>query len=144
MEPHTEQLRIQVEVAKGGFVKRRPDRSIDFVSPLPCPFNYGSVVGREAPDGDPEDALILGEKIAVGETIQMPVWGRVKFVDAGVEDHKWVCGVQEPTEDQWAKVRFFFQSYVWAKRVLYLVRPISGRVEYLGIERFTVEDCKSR
>ena len=144
MEPTPEQLRIQVEVSKGSYVKRRPDRSIDFVSPLPCPFNYGSVIGRQAEDGDPEDALILGEKVAVGDIVQMPVWGRVNFVDAGLVDHKWVCGPAEPSGYQWAAIQLFFRSYVWAKRALYLTRPVSGHVEYQGIERYTVEVGKSR
>ena len=114
------------------------------MSPLPCPFNYGSVIGREAADGDPEDALILGQKVCAGETVEATVWGRVEFIDAGLVDHKWVCGTREPTEDEWSRIRFFFRMYVWAKRVLYLFRPISGRVEFLGIERIHVEGPESR
>ena len=140
MEPHSEQLQIQVEVPKGGLVKRRPDGSVDFVSLLPCPFNYGSVVGSKALDGDPEDALIVGRRIEAGQFVQTAVWGRVLFMDAGVEDHKWICGPQEPTRNEWLKIRVFFRSYVWVKRILYGIRATSGHVEYLGIERFAVED----
>ena len=34
---------VVIEVPRGGFLKRGSSGSIDFVSPLPCPFNYGAV-----------------------------------------------------------------------------------------------------
>ena len=144
MEPYPEQLQIQVEVPKGGRIKRGPDGHIDFISPFPCPFNYGSVIGSTALDGDPEDALIVGGRIAIGEFVDSTVWGRVNFLDAGVADHKWVCGPRAPTENEWLIIRLFFRNYVWAKRILYWIRATSGRVEYLGIERFAVVDNEPR
>ena len=144
MEPYPKQLQIQVEVPKGGRIKRRPDGRVDFVSPLPCPFNYGSVIGSTALDGDPEDALIVGQRIALGQSVHSAVWGRVIFTDAGVADHKWICGPRAPTENEWLKIRWFFRNYAWGKRILYLSRATSGTVEYLGIERFAVEDSELR
>lgn len=44
---------IVVEVPKGSFVKRTPEGAVDFVAPLPSPFNYGSVPSVPAPDGKP-------------------------------------------------------------------------------------------
>lgn len=44
---------IVVEVPKGSFVKRTPGGVVDFVAPLPSPFNYGSVPSLPAPDGKP-------------------------------------------------------------------------------------------
>lgn len=42
---------IVVEVPKGSFVKRLPDGAVDYVGPMPSPFNYGSVPAIPAPDG---------------------------------------------------------------------------------------------
>lgn len=42
---------IVVEVPKGSFVKRLPHGAVDYVGPVPCPFNYGSVPAIPAPDG---------------------------------------------------------------------------------------------
>ena len=79
-----ERLTVQVEVARGDRVKRRPDGSMDFVTPFASPFAYGSVVGTTAPDGDPEDALVVGAEPQRGDCVEYTVWGRVLFVDAGL------------------------------------------------------------
>jgi len=144
MKQHPEHLEVRIEVTRGGWIKRRPDHSIDFISPLPSPFNYGSALGREAADGDPEDALVLGGALDVGDVVQTVVWGRVNFIDAGVEDHKWLCGAVPPSDRDWAKVERFFQRYVWAKRILYLFRRVPGEVRFLGVDRFAVDDATSR
>lgn len=46
-------MEIVVEVPKGSFVKRLPDGAVDYVGPMPSPFNYGSVPAIPAPDGNP-------------------------------------------------------------------------------------------
>jgi inorganic pyrophosphatase len=130
-----ERLTVRIEVARGGRVKRRPDGSIDFVSPFASPFAYGSVVDTMAADGDPEDALVLGAAPARGTTVVYPVWGRVRFVDAGLEDPKWVVGPQEPTLVDWAQVETFFVRYAWAKRLLYRLRFSPNAVHFEGVER---------
>ena len=43
---------VVVEVPKGSFVKRLPDGAVDYVGPMPSPFNYGSVPAIPAPDGN--------------------------------------------------------------------------------------------
>lgn len=128
-------LEICIEVCKGAFTKRRPDGSVDFVSPLPSPFAYGSVLGSLAEDGDPEDALVVGVTPELGSTVIFPVWGRVRFVDAGVDDHKWVTGPRSPTELEWRHIERFFRFYAVAKRVLYLLRRASGPTSFEGVER---------
>lgn len=50
---------IVVEVPKGSFVKRTPEGAVDFVAPLPSPFNYGSVPSVSAPDGKPRAMRLL-------------------------------------------------------------------------------------
>jgi len=39
----TPELEVLIEVPRGSFLKRGSTGSIDFVSPMTCPFNYGSV-----------------------------------------------------------------------------------------------------
>jgi inorganic pyrophosphatase len=137
MEVHPETFEICIEVVRGGRVKRRPNGSIDFVSPISSPFNYGSVTGRLAADGDPEDALVLGPALSAGTVVRRKVWGRVLFQDAGVPDHKWICSKDMPTEAEWTTIETFFRWYVWAKRVLYVIRWKRGAVKFVGLERFS-------
>jgi hypothetical protein len=37
------EVEVLIEIPRGSFVKRGSTGHVDFVSPLPCPFNYGSV-----------------------------------------------------------------------------------------------------
>lgn len=99
---------------------------MDFVSPIPCPFNYGSVKNTSAEDGDPIDAVVLGPRLALHSSVEVQVWGQVHFVDAGMQDPKWVCGTQPPSDIQWQLVRSFFAVYARAKRVLNRVRGLEG------------------
>jgi len=135
MKPTRQRLSVKIEVPQGGRVKRLPDGSIDFVSPLACPFAYGSVLDTLAADGDPEDALVIGEAPKAGEVVERQVWGRVRFVDGGVEDSKWVVGIAPPSEADWRSLDAFFRRYAWAKRLLYVVRMRSPDVRLLGVER---------
>jgi len=53
-------LEVVIEVPRGSFVNR------DFISPLPCPFNYGAVPTLLGLEGDLLDAVVLGKRIAYG------------------------------------------------------------------------------
>jgi inorganic pyrophosphatase len=53
-------VEVVVEVPKWSFAKRSQNGVIDFVSPIPCLFNYGSVPIIPAPDGIPIFLLFLG------------------------------------------------------------------------------------
>ena len=132
-----ETVQVHIEVARWSFTKRRPDGSIDFWSPIPSLFSYGSVPARMAADGDPEDALVVGAAPERGAIMTYRIWGRVRFEDAGLEDHKWVVGPRPPTEREWARVASFFTVYAVAKRMLYMVRRISGPVHFHGVDRST-------
>jgi inorganic pyrophosphatase len=117
-----ERPRVMIEVPRGSFVKRRPDGSRDFVAPLPCPYNYGSVLDTLAPDGDPLDAIVLGPRLERGEIVTFPVRAVMGFVDGGVADPKLVCAVAALSEEQKAGIARFFRFYARFKRVLNLVR----------------------
>ena len=50
---------VVVEVPRGSFLKRGSTGRVDFISPLPCPFNYGSVPQYLGLEGDLLDAVVL-------------------------------------------------------------------------------------
>ena len=126
-------LDVLVEQPRASFIKRREDGSIDFVSPLPCPFNYGSVPGTCADDGDREDAVVLGPRLAKGVYTGLPVLARAHFYDAGRYDGKWVCGQALRASDRCALVAFF-NVYAVFKRVLNRARGLSGSTRFGGLE----------
>lgn len=126
------EVRVRIEVPRGSLVKRAADGGIDFLSPVPCPFNYGSVVGTTAPDGDPVDAVVLGPALGAGREAAWLVWGRVDFVDGGVDDAKWICAAEAPTAAELRRIDRFFALYTWAKRAMNRAR---GRTGWTGVRR---------
>ena len=123
-------VEVKIEVQRGGFVKWSSDGTVDFLSPVPCPFNYGSVQGTVAEDGDPIDAVVLGPILGKGSTRRFRVWGSIDFVDDGATDTKLVCGAREPTPREWRRIRRFFWIYTWAKRAMNRAR---GRTGWTGV-----------
>jgi inorganic pyrophosphatase len=126
-------VEVIIEVPRGGFVKRRPDGEVDFVSLLPCPFNYGSVVGTLAADGDPQDAVVLGERLGIGLQVAVTPWLRVVFVDDGQVDDKWICGEHPPSPQERRRIERFFSRYARAKWLLNLARGRSGETRSGGL-----------
>jgi inorganic pyrophosphatase len=127
-----QEVQIRIEVPRGSFVKRRPDGSVDFVSPLPCPYNYGSIEGTIAADGDPLDALLLGHQRAAGTRVRVPVRAVMGFVDDGIPDPKVVCSVRPLTRAERRGVERFFRRYAVLKRVVNRLRRRPGRTLCIG------------
>lgn len=134
-----QEVEVLVEVARGGLVKWGADGGVDFVSPVPCPFNYGSVPARLAPDGDPADALVLGPRVARGERVVARVVGTVRFLDDGQRDDKLIClppgRTCPPTSGELRRIRVFFLLYAQVKRASRLVRGRRGPTRFEGIDR---------
>ena len=107
---------VRIEVARGDFARRAADGSLKLATPVPVPFNYGSILGTVGPDGDPLDAIVLGPRLSVGATVDVPVHGVVRFVDAGLPDDKWICG-RAPGPRDLRRLRWFFRIYVVMKRI---------------------------
>jgi inorganic pyrophosphatase len=125
---------IVVEVSRGDFVKRRADGTADYTSPVPAPFNYGSVPGTVAPDGDATDAVLLGPRRRRGETVRATVYGVVHLLDDGRPDDKLVCASRPPSPAEWLLVHAFFRVWVVAKRARALARGARGPTRFLSLE----------
>jgi len=128
---------IYIETPKGSFVKRNENLEVDFVSPLPCPFNYGHVKGEIGGDGDPMDALLLGKRRMQGAEIVATLVGCVRFLDKGLPDDKWIFCVSDfPSAfDKW-KIKHFFQIYAQVKRISTRSTDRSCQTELLSIEYY--------
>jgi len=120
-------LDVVIEVPRGSFVKRGSSGSIDFISPLPCPFNYGAVPTLLGLEGDLLDAVVLGQRIAYGTRLRVTAWGAVTLTDRGLSDDKLICSVNAPTDEECWEVVRFFHFYAKCKAMLNLWRRRPGR-----------------
>jgi inorganic pyrophosphatase len=128
---------IYIETPKGSFVKRNENQMIDFVSPLPCPFNYGHIKGEIGGDGDPLDALLLGGRVAIGTEVTVNVVGCVHFIDCGKQDDKFIVMQHgAPTRKDKRKIKLFFLFYAFLKRISAPIRGYSCQSTVLNIEYY--------
>ena len=115
-----------IEVPRGSFLKRGSTGRVDFVSPLPCPFNYGSVPGFLGLEGDLLDAVVLGPRLPRGTRVRVRAWGAVTMRDRGMVDDKLVCAARPPTGSQWRRLLRFFRFYALCKGLLNVWRRRPG------------------
>jgi len=129
-------VQILIEVPLGGFVKRELHETarVDFVSPVPSPFNYGYVVGSMGEDGDPLDAVVLGPRRPQGTVVEGRIVARIRFIDGGCEDHKLVVAESGLTRSQRWFLVLFFRLYAVARSGMNLARGQRGRTAFLGLE----------
>ncbi|MBA3590939.1 inorganic diphosphatase [Methylibium sp.] len=121
------EVEVVIEVPRSSFLKRGSNGSIDFVSPLPCPFDYGAVPTHLGLEGDLLDALVLGPRLAFGTRLRVKAWGAVSLMDRGMSDDKLVCSEQPPSAAERRKVLRFFHFYAKCKGLLNLWRRRPGR-----------------
>ena len=121
------EVEVVIEVPRGSFVKRGSTGRVDFVSPLPCPFNYGSVPRFIGLEGDLLDAVVLGPRLALGTHTRMRAWGAVTLTDRGMTDDKLICSRQPLSLRQRRAVLHFFWFYARCKGLLNLMRRRPGR-----------------
>jgi inorganic pyrophosphatase len=127
------ELDVVVETPKGGFAKRRPDGALDFVSPLPCPWNYGCAPEHPGGDGDALDAVVLGRRLPRGTRVRLPVRGVVRFVDGGLTDDKLVVGRGPLRRIDRLALRGFFTVYARLKRLRNRMRGVAGVTRFDGL-----------
>lgn len=118
---------VLIEIPRGSFVKRGSTGHVDFLSPLPCPYNYGSVPNYIGLEGDLLDALVLGSRLRAGTLLRVKAWGAVTFTDRGMSDDKLVCSSCEPSDAEKTKVLRFFRRYAKCKALLNWTRGRPGR-----------------
>jgi inorganic pyrophosphatase len=119
--PFGRRVAVRIETPRGSFVKRD---WIDgrlraaFVSPVPCPFDYGTIAGEPAEDGLGRDAVWLGRRMKALETAEGVVAAVVRFRDDGAVDDKWVVtagGTISARDVQ--RLSRFFSFYAAVKRL---------------------------
>lgn len=121
-----------MEVPRWGFIKRGSNGRIDFVSPLPCPYNYGSVPGLLGLEGDLLDALVLGPRLPRGARVRARVFGAIGLRDRDQYDDKLVCALRAPAPRDLRRVERFFRFYGWAKGWLNRLRGQPGSTHSQG------------
>lgn len=121
------ELEVVIEVPRGSFLKRGSTGRLEFVSPLPCPFNYGSVPKYLAPEGDLLDAVVLGPRLPYGTRLTVKAWGAVSLIDRGLQDDKLVCSAAPLAAQERRAVLAFFHFYARGKGLLDFVRRRPGR-----------------
>lgn len=118
---------MTIEIPRWSFVKRGYSGHVDFISPLPCPFNYGAAAQYVGLEGDLLDALVLGPRRPLGTTLWTQAWGAVTLTDRGMSDDKLVCSERPLKEAERMRVLQFFRLYARAKGLLNLWRRRPGR-----------------
>jgi inorganic pyrophosphatase len=121
------ELEVLIEIPRGSFIKRGSTGHVDFVSPLPCPFNYGSVPQYIGLEGDLLDAVVLGPRLPLGARTRVRAWGAVVLTDRGMTDDKLICSHEPLSPGQRRMVLRFFHFYAKCKGLLNLLRRRPGR-----------------
>ena len=125
--PRSHWLEVVIEIPKGSFVKRSSSGRLDFVSPLPCPFNYGSVPTLLGMEGDWLDAVVLGPRLEAGTRVRVEAQGAVTLTDRGLCDDKMICSAERIVPAQRREVLRFFALYARCKWWLNQWRGQPGR-----------------
>ena len=123
---------VRIELSRWSLVKRGSDGRIDFIAPLPCPYNYGCIPGLASGDGDPLDVVVLGPTLPEGRILEVPVVGILDFVDCGCPDPKVVCSDHPLSPADRYGLLAFFAVYARCKALLSLARGRKGPTRSLG------------
>jgi inorganic pyrophosphatase len=120
-------VEVIIEIPRGSFLKRGSNGELDFISPVPCPFNYGSISAFNGMDGDFLDAVVLGPRLPAGVTISVQARGAVRMIDRGFYDDKLICSRAPISPGTQRLILLFFKLYAQAKCLINLARGHSGR-----------------
>jgi len=120
-------VEVIIEIPRGSFLKRGSTGELDFISPLPCPFNYGSIPAFIGLDGDLLDAVVLGPRLPLGATVKVHAWGVIRMIDRGLYDDKLICSRSPISPWKQRLIFLFFIIYAKAKSLINLTRGRKGR-----------------
>ncbi len=138
------EVEVLIEIPRGSFLKRGSTGQVAFVSPLPCPFNYGSVPQYLGLEGDLLDAVVLGPRLRRGTRIRLRAWGAVVLTDRGMTDDKLICSEQPLGPGERRRVLRFFRFYAACKGLLNLLRCRPGRNACDGWSEATAAIARAR
>lgn len=125
-------VEVVIEIPKGSFLKRGSEGRIDFVSPFPCPFNYGSVRQYIGGEGDYLDAVVLGPRLPIGVTVLAHAYGAVGMSERFMYDDKLICSSGPITDSQQRAILLFFRLYAQCKGLFNCMRGQRGRARCEG------------
>jgi inorganic pyrophosphatase len=125
--PDPPEVEVVIEVPRGSFLKRGSTGRVDFISPLPCPFNYGAVPNFIGLEGDLLDAVVLGPRLPFGARTRVKAWGAVILTDRGMVDDKLICSQSPLNTTERRRVLRFFHFYAKCKGLLNVWRRRPGR-----------------
>ena len=125
--PLVPEVDVVIEIPRGSFLKRGSTGHVDFISPLPCPFNYGSVPSYLGLEGDLLDAVVLGPRLPLGTQVRVRAWGAVILTDRGMSDDKLICSDRPLDPSERRDVLRFFHFYAKCKGLLNVWRRRPGR-----------------
>jgi len=126
------EVEVMIEYPRGARVKWRPDGRVDFISPIGCPYNYGSIPGRQSGDGEALDAVVMGPTLPRGACCRVKVVGVLDFLDAGEEDPKVICSPVPLTLREQRRLIRFFRVYTVFKGLLHRARGRTGETRFRG------------
>jgi inorganic pyrophosphatase len=125
--PAPPSVEVVIEIPRGSFLKRGSSGHVDFVSPFPCPYNYGSIHQYIGGEGDYLDAIVLGPRLAIGSRVRVSAYGAVGLSERFMSDDKLICATQPISSQDRRKLLLFFNIYAFCKGLLNLVRGQAGR-----------------
>ena len=121
------QVEVVIEIPRWSFLKRGSFGHIDFVSPLPCPYNYGSVQDYIGGEGDYLDAVVLGPRLAAGSRVTVNAYGAVGLSERFMSDDKLICATAPISAARRRHILGFFRVYAFCKGLLNRLRRQQGR-----------------
>jgi inorganic pyrophosphatase len=119
-------VEVVIEISRGSFLKRGSTGQIDFVSPVPCPYNYGSIHQYIGGEGDFLDAIVLGPRLAVGSKVHVNAYGAVGLSERFMYDDKLVCATKPINSNDRRNILAFFRFYAFFKGLLNVMRGHEG------------------
>ena len=108
-------VEVVIEIPRGSFLKRGSTGNIDFVSPIPCPYNYGSIHQYVGGEGDFLDAVVLGPRLAAGIRVLVNAYGAVGLSERFMSDDKLICATEPITSRDRRNLLLFFNIYAFCK-----------------------------
>ena len=123
---------VLIEIPRGSFLKRGSSGQLDFISPFPCPFNYGSVHDYIGGEGDLLDAVVLGPRLAAGTRVNVDAQGSVGLFERFMYDDKLICSATPITLKQKRNILIFFRIYSACKGLLNKLRGRRGGCSCAG------------